>query len=412
MPILIKDYSWEQNENFVILNINLPVGHVTSKAEVKVGEKMISVMSQTHLFRIALFRSINHEESTLKVHHQKLEFNLSKIDKISWDELTKKKSGKELTEMFIDLLEQERKDIEAKGEEKRIKFRADKDSSVNKQLAAEEVKRTERNNIKQFELDLISQKIKNEKFMLEAKAKKEEEDKTAQDAKSAQEKERKASSEIQFTDVKKEPTVSTRTSKMPPPRQRGKITVEFTERSFPTPLRESNKPEEDAWLQKQAAARKRVEYANGDLTEQDKEDGYLEGKAAKMIKNGDYQSAINALNIACKMFPRKPSIYVLRSEANLKMQNAVRAAEDAARAFEMYQPPVPANLDDRFKCHILRGSALRRLQMYTEALMDFVAAEKLNPKDEDIQQHCADLRNIIQNNGGDEWKKEWETDLL
>jgi tetratricopeptide (TPR) repeat protein len=106
------------------------------------------------------------------------------------------------------------------------------------------------------------------------------------------------------------------------------------------------------------------------------------------------------------------SIYVLRSEANLKMQNAVRAAEDAARAFEMYQPPVPANLDDRFKCHILRGSALRRLQMYTEALMDFVAAEKLNPKDEDIQQHCADLRNIIQNNGGDEWKKEWETDLL
>lgn len=123
MPILIKDYSWEQNDNFVILNINLPVGHVSSKAEVKVGEKMVSVSSQTHLFRIALFRSINHEESTLKIHHQKLEFNLSKIDKIPWEELIKKKTGKELTEMYIDLLEQERKDIEAKGEQKRIKFR-------------------------------------------------------------------------------------------------------------------------------------------------------------------------------------------------------------------------------------------------------------------------------------------------
>ena len=123
MPILIKDYTWEQNDNFVTLNIDLPVGHVTSKAEVKVGEKMISVMSQTHLFRVALFRSINHEESVLKVHHQKLEFNLAKRDKIPWDELTKKKSGKELTEMYIDLLEQERKDIEAKGEQKRIKFR-------------------------------------------------------------------------------------------------------------------------------------------------------------------------------------------------------------------------------------------------------------------------------------------------
>lgn len=97
-------------------------------------------------------------------------------------------------------------------------FRADKDSSVNKQLAAEEVKRTERNNIKQFELDLISQKIKNEKFMMEAKVKKEAEEKKAEDAKSAQEKEKKKSSEIQFTDVKKEPTVSIRRSKMPPPR--------------------------------------------------------------------------------------------------------------------------------------------------------------------------------------------------
>jgi dyslexia susceptibility 1 candidate gene 1 protein len=84
-------------------------------------------------------------------------------------------------------------------------------------------------------------------------------------------------------------------------------------------LRESNKPEEDAWLQKQAAARKRVEYANGDLTEQDKEDGYLEGKAAKMIKNGDYQSAINALNIASKMFPRKPRYKQLQPRKRSKL---------------------------------------------------------------------------------------------
>ena len=123
MPILIKDFTWEQNDNFVIVNVNLPVGHVTSKAEVKVGEKMISVMSQTHLFRIALFRGINEEESTMKLHHQKIEFNLAKVDKIPWEDLTKKKSGKELTEMYIELLEQERKDIEAKGEARRIKFR-------------------------------------------------------------------------------------------------------------------------------------------------------------------------------------------------------------------------------------------------------------------------------------------------
>ena len=89
---------------------------------------------------------------------------------------------------------------------------------MNNQLAAEEVKRNERNQIKQFELDLISKKIKNEKLMQEAQAKKEAEEKRSKEAKAKKEEERKASSEIQFTDVKKEVTVSTRRSKMPPPR--------------------------------------------------------------------------------------------------------------------------------------------------------------------------------------------------
>ena len=41
---------------------------------------------------------------------------------------------------------------------------------------------------------------------------------------------------------------------MAPPRTRGKIQIKFSERSFPTPVRESRKPEEDEWLQKQAQA--------------------------------------------------------------------------------------------------------------------------------------------------------------
>lgn len=397
MPIHIKDYSWDQNEKFVTIDLVLPVGHLSSKAEINVGREMISLTSQNHIFRIALYREIVKDESTLKLFPYKVEINLKKKEPCPWEGLMLSKSGKELTEMYLELLEEEKQNIAAKSEAKRVQLRADKDTSVKRQLDAEKVKRDARERFKQDEKDSLTQTI--------------EVDQKNEPLKVIQTKS-KTNQEISFSDVKKEPTLNIRRSKMPPPRQRGKIQVEFTERSFPTPMRESNKPEEDAWLQKQAAARKRVEYANDDLRPQEKEDGYLEEKAEKMIANGDYESAINALEIAKKLFPRKPSIYLLKAEANLGFQNAIRAAEDAARAFEMYQPPVQDNLHQRVKCHLLRGQALRRLQMYTEALMDFVEAEKLCPKDEEIKQHCTDVRNIIQNNSGDGWKEEWATDLL
>ena len=64
-----------------------------------------------------------------------------------------------------------------------------------------------------------------------------------------------------------------------------------------------------------------------------------------------------------------------------------------------------------FQCHLLRGRSLRKLEMYTEALMDFTEAAKLDPKNTKIEEEADEIRKIIQNNG-DTWKEEWETDLL
>jgi len=76
-----------------------------------------------------------------------------------------------------------------------------------------------------------------------------------------------------------------------------------------------------------AKARKAAEDFENDLEPHEKEVGYLEDKGIKMMKNGDVEGALNAFNIAIKLFPSNPMLFMHRAAANLKFGNAIRAAQ-------------------------------------------------------------------------------------
>lgn len=290
-----------------------------------------------------------------------------------------------------------------------------KNKSVGSQLSKEQTKRELREQFKENEKSKLSKEIERKNLAeLEAKKATEDAKKKAEDAKKKSE-----SKFISFSDsvpsYRKPPGTNEdapiRKSKMAAPRNRGKIQIKFTERAFPTPVRESKRPEEEEWLQKQAKARKAVEDFENDLEPHEKEVGYLEDKGIKMMKNGDIEGSLNAFNIAIKLFPSNPVLFMHRAAANLKFGNAIRAAQDAARGLEMFTPPVPQNLSQRLQCHLLRGRSLRKLEMMTEALMDFNEACKLDPKDKSIEAEADKVRAYIESNG-DGWQEKWETDLL
>ena len=68
MPVLLKNYSWEQNESFVNLEVSLPVGQIGSKAEIKLGRKMVNItLGGNFLFRILLWEEIDKIESKVVI---------------------------------------------------------------------------------------------------------------------------------------------------------------------------------------------------------------------------------------------------------------------------------------------------------------------------------------------------------
>lgn len=297
MPVLIKSYKWEQNESFVIVDVTVPTGQKGSKCDIKVGKQIVNISCEMNfLFRIFLQHPIDHLQSKVTVKDHNIVFNLKKMTDESWSELKHEQNsnGKVLTQEYLKMLDEEKVELEELSKHKREKNRENKDNSVQEQISVEAEKRKKRDQFKESEKDHITDKLVEEKLIQNTKNKIPSE-----------------SQDITFTThvpIKEPKKVNIRRAKLPPPRQRNTIKVTFTERVFPTPMRESNREVEEEWLKKNAIAQKRVKDIELELLPHEKENGYLESRGIKLIKNGDYEGAINAFNTALQMFPLNPRI--------------------------------------------------------------------------------------------------------
>ncbi|CAG5134875.1 unnamed protein product, partial [Candidula unifasciata] len=117
-----------------------------------------------------------------------------------------------------------------------------------------------------------------------------------------------------------------------PLRESGKITVTHTSRVFPTPARESQTPQEEEWLKKQADARRSIQLSlDKDLTEEEKNPQWLQDKGNSFFASGDYMSAINAYTHAIHLAPKLPNLYSNRAACHLKLRNFFKCIEDCSK---------------------------------------------------------------------------------
>lgn len=207
---------------------------------------------------------------------------------------------------------------------------------------------------------------------------------------------------------------------VPPPRSTAKVQMNFTERIFPTPLRESKVAQEEDWIAKNKVAldkrRKKLNPDARDISERDPV--WLKGKADDFYRAGDFRSAANAYSSAIDADSSVVSCYSNRAACFLALGELPRCVEDCDAALEMLPAPedvaklvaAPDPHPDQLRWHRLvqkvlvrRGTALCRMGKYEEALRDYKIASELKPDDEallgDVQRierliKCAGLKKM------------------
>nr|CAB3238462.1 EKN1 protein [Phallusia mammillata] len=432
MPIVIKDFRWHETKDKVTIVVPLK-GVKSSKVDIFATEEYIKVSYPPFLFECVLYAGVDDDKSVATIRDGCVTFSLPKQEPEIWTQLQSSQAG---DKAFVLKKKQEAIENAQKKNEKAQKERAsikdeNKKFSMREMMKVEEedksrieqTKESERlrtveelnkwKDVKRMEAEQEKLQIIQERWRTEnsgctiTELDDEEEIKTVSNKIELQNKEIFKENTMKQIQVESTPTVTKPQKpkeddprKPSGPRQTGKIAINFTPRVFPTPQRESKKAEEDEWLQKQAAARKRADIDDPDLAEHEKDPVWLKDKAGSLFAAGNYAAAVNAYNLAIRIQPKMPILYVNRAACQLKLRNLYKCVEDSSTALDLMTPAVDGNAKGRLKAHLRRAAAFSELELYVEALQDYEAAIKIDPKNENLRLDADKLRQVIQSSDG------------
>nr|XP_014282518.2 dynein assembly factor 4, axonemal [Halyomorpha halys] len=437
MPILIKDYSWRQTEQLVIVRVPLRnIPH--TKVDLFNSDIYMKVHFPPFLFECCLFEPINEDESKCTIVEGEAVFELVKNENKVWPTLNKEVTKQEMTQIKKEAIEHAQKRNKEQIEKKKDKIRERRDACIGQQIALDTKKREtiqdKKDSEKRIALgdimewkeketddsflpsplkkatalikSLKDQKVKgilnqdvkvsNEIGKSEEEGEsKEEGNKTDRVLENS--KEIWKSDEVCYNKMSKEVKDVSRLKKpfenkskninedvLPALRQSGLINVGFTYRAFPTPSRESTYQQEQEWLIKQKEARRKTGFMAEDLRPEENDPIWLLEKGKSFHEAENYLGAISAFTHALRTWDKIPELYVARSHSQLCIGNLRRVLEDTCDAIGLLKPHVESNAELRFQAHYNRGKALLELGKPKSALADFEDALEIHPYRNDI----------------------------
>ena len=116
------------------------------------------------------------------------------------------------------------------------------------------------------------------------------------------------------------------------------LSVTFTPRVFPSPLRESRAQEEDNWLARNYSKIKENHDAgrgSGNLSFVERSPAWLKSKAEDFVRLGDWDSACSAYASACAASPADAALHLNKAACHLHRLRGEQCAEDCGTALEL-----------------------------------------------------------------------------
>ncbi|KAK9881512.1 hypothetical protein WA026_016392 [Henosepilachna vigintioctopunctata] len=373
MPIIIKEYEWNQTKNNITINVPLRGVH-QSKVDIFYSQRYIKANYEQFFFEVLLLHAVDVSKSNCILTDKDMVFELVKTDSEIWTSLEPNISKKEKLELKLECIRREYEVIEAKEKDKESRKAELKRLAVSEQMKIDTQIRENIERIKKEEKDIALGDLENWQNNL-----------SLTDKKILKKKKRKFdkylaknSSDFAISDIH----LHNSDFKIPSPRLTQELEIEFTPRHFPTPMRESKTEEENEWLKKQAEARRSVGFISEDLRPEEKSPQFLLKKGDEFMRNQNFLGAISAYTFGIHLSNQFVDLYIARSRAHYAQGNYQKTAVDCSTALELMVPKLEANLKERADCIGRRGMALCKLNMLSKGINEIEASLELVPNEE------------------------------
>ncbi|CAO1377202.1 unnamed protein product [Diamesa serratosioi] len=374
MLIVVKDFIWSQSDKEVFIQV--PLKNCTKNIDILTTESFIKIHATPYYFEAFLLHSIFEEESRCQVIKDQARFYLKKTEPIEWKSLERefKDSAEKLVlkeKIIKNVHENEVDKFKKRMEEKdRIK-KSEVQNAIGKDASVRE-------SIENMQKEAIAKEMT---------------------------KVEQANKSYRIVPALMAPPVKVEQKKKPEEipgiRHSATIDISFSKRNFMTPKRESQDPAEQEWMKIQSEARKAIGFVAEDLRPEERNPQWLKEKGDDFFKKKNYLAAISAYSTGIQLTNKYFDLFLNRSAAHFAIENFQRSAEDCSKALELLNPPCDANLKPRIQALTRRGASLCRLGFLRQAYDEFVAAIKLDPKDERLRYDAEMIRSKLEAGDGD-----------